>query len=111
MFTALAACDSNFSLKGCETITEVINMSINSFFALVWIIAVIYLAYGGLLFITSAGDKGKAGTAKEALTNALIGICVILGIQLIINLGKNLFGISENTVTIQKPTITAPTIN
>jgi threonine/homoserine/homoserine lactone efflux protein len=110
MFTALAAGCANFSLSGCDSITAVINMAINSFFTLVWVVAVIYLAYGGLLFITSAGDKGKATTAKDALTNALIGICVILGIQLIINLGKNLFGVGDS-VTITKPTINAPTIN
>jgi hypothetical protein len=100
------ACGS-FSISDCAGIKELINAGVSTFFTLIWVVAIIYLAYGGLLFITSAGDKGKATTAKDALTNALIGICVILGIQLIINLGKNLFGISGD-IQITKPTIVAP---
>lgn len=40
-------------------------------------IAVIYLIYGGFMYITSAGDNEKAEQGKRTLTFAIIGIILI----------------------------------
>ncbi|MCL5407153.1 MAG: pilin [Patescibacteria group bacterium] len=40
-------------------------------------IAVIYLIYGGLLYITAGGDAEKATKGRTALVNAIIGIVII----------------------------------
>lgn len=40
--------------------------------------AVIMLVVGGIRYITSGGDSGKASTARNMITNALIGIVVIV---------------------------------
>jgi len=40
-------------------------------------IAVIYLIYGGLLYITASGDAEKATKGRTALINAIIGIIII----------------------------------
>ncbi len=40
-------------------------------------IAVIYLIYGGLLYITAGGDAEKATKGRTALINAIIGIIII----------------------------------
>lgn len=40
-------------------------------------IAVIYLVYGGLLYITAGGDAEKATKGRTALINAIIGIIII----------------------------------
>lgn len=41
-------------------------------------IAVIYLVYGGLLYITAGGDAEKATKGRTAVINAIIGIVIIL---------------------------------
>ncbi|PIT97411.1 hypothetical protein COT77_01500 [Candidatus Berkelbacteria bacterium CG10_big_fil_rev_8_21_14_0_10_41_12] len=41
------------------------------------VIAVIYLIYGGIMYITAGGDAEKAGKGRVAITNAIIGIIII----------------------------------
>lgn len=41
-------------------------------------IAVIYLVYGGILYITAGGDAEKATKGRTAVVNAIIGIVIIL---------------------------------
>lgn len=109
MIQVLAANCGVFQFGQCTNITSLINAGIDTFFAVIWIVAIIYLAYGGIMFITSAGDKAKADTAQKALTNALIGIVVILGINVIITLvGSLLTGgtsVTKPSVGISIPTI------
>ena len=40
-------------------------------------IAVIYLIYGGILYITAGGDAEKATKGRTAVINAVIGIIII----------------------------------
>ncbi len=90
------------------TILKIFFQIVNSFFAVVWVIAIAFLAYGGLLFITSAGDKNKAEAAKGALTNALIGIAIILSINVIVSLIGNIFGGSQTVTPSIGATIPTP---
>jgi len=41
------------------------------------VLAVIYLVYGGILYITAGGDAEKATKGRTALINAIIGIVII----------------------------------
>lgn len=41
-------------------------------------IAVVYLVYGGILYITAGGDAEKATKGRTAVVNAVIGIVIIL---------------------------------
>lgn len=68
------------------TITQVdINTNIQTIFTniITWAlyiggaVAVVYLIYGGFIYITSAGDETKAEQGKIAITNSLIGVIVI----------------------------------
>ena len=42
------------------------------------IVAVIYLIYGGILYITAGGDAEKATKGRTAVINAVIGIIIIV---------------------------------
>lgn len=56
-------------------------------------IAVIYLIYGGLLYITAGGDAEKATKGRTALINAIIGIIIIaLAILIVQWVGKIIQG-------------------
>ena len=39
--------------------------------------AVVYIIYGGIQYITAAGDQEKASGARTTITNAMIGIIII----------------------------------
>lgn len=43
------------------------------------ILAVMMFSYGGLLWLTAAGEKGRVGEAQKIMTNALIGLMLALG--------------------------------
>jgi len=48
---------------------------------------------GGFGFITSGGDKAKLQTARDKLTNALIGIIVVVASWAIVALAGTFFGV------------------
>lgn len=51
---------------------------VNWILVLAGMIAVIYLIYGGILYITAGGDAEKATKGRTAVINAVIGIAIIL---------------------------------
>ena len=105
MFQVAAACGS-FSFAECTTIPLYIDAILKSVLSIGWIVAAIFLAIGALQYITSAGDKGKATEAKTTLTNALIGIVVLLSIGAIFTLATNLFGTGATITLPATPAVT-----
>jgi len=103
MFIANAANCQAFNFGECANVQELINAGSATFFAIIWFVAIIFLAYGGVLYITAAGDKGKAETAKTSLTNALIGIVIVLGLNVITDVILNLFSGGQ---AVKAPTVT-----
>jgi uncharacterized membrane protein len=62
-------------------LTDIVNI----FSAIVGVIAVIMIIVGGLRYITSGGDSGKVGTAKNTLIYAIIGLVVVALAQIIVH--------------------------
>lgn len=58
-------------------LAQVILRLINYVLAIVGVIALAYLVYGGFMYITSAGNEEKVEAAKLIIVNAVIGIVVI----------------------------------
>lgn len=66
------------------TITEIVTAVMNWLLVLVGIFGVIGFAIAGILYLISAGDETKAGTAKNAMMFSIIGVIVaILGLVII----------------------------
>jgi len=57
--------------------SEIINRLINFILIVAGILAVVYLIYGGIIYVTAGGDAEKAGKGRVAITNAIIGIVII----------------------------------
>ncbi len=53
------------------------------------IIAVIFIIYGGFLYITSAGDSTAAGKGKNTLVNAIIGLVIVIMSYMIVQVVYN----------------------
>lgn len=68
-----------------------------------------YLIFGGIQWITSGGDKGKAEEARNKITAAIIGLIIVAASYAIINLIVNFLGfgsfneVFQNVGTINKP--------
>lgn len=48
------------------------------------IIAVIFIVWGGILYMAARGDEGKVETAKSTIYNGIIGAAVVLGVGVIL---------------------------
>jgi type IV secretion system pilin len=61
----------------CGPLPQIILNLINYVLAIVGVIALAYLVYGGFRYITSAGNEETIEEAKRIIFNAIIGIVVI----------------------------------
>lgn len=59
-------------------ITDILIRIIQILLAVAGLIAVIFLIVGGFRYITAAGNEETAEAAKKTITNAIIGIVVII---------------------------------
>lgn len=50
---------------------------INIILIVVGLVAVLYLIWGGVTYVTAGGDAEKAGKGRTTITNAIIGIVII----------------------------------
>lgn len=54
-------------------------------------VAVLYIIYGGYLYILSAGDTDKAAAGRTTIINALVGLMLAMFATAIVNLvGRNI---------------------
>ena len=61
-----------------QSLTQLITNLINWFLGIAGTIAVVYLIYGGILYITAGGDAERATKGRTAVVNAVIGIVIIV---------------------------------
>lgn len=76
---------------GCENdnqtkqqLGQLANQAVNLFSFIVGAIAVIMIIYGGFRYITSGGDSGSVGTAKNTLIYAIVGLIIVALAQIIV---------------------------
>jgi len=64
---------------------DVLGNIVNVVLIVIGILAVFYLVYGGVMYVTSGGDSEKASKGRTAITNAIIGIVIIMVSLLLYN--------------------------
>lgn len=67
------------------TATNILTRIVNWILALAAALALIYLIYGGIVYITAAGNEEKTKAGKSALLSAIIGLVIIFLSYLIID--------------------------
>ena len=67
------------SLTTTDDATEFILRVVNFALGFLGLIAVIIVIYGGVLYVTAAGEEEKTQTGKKAITYAAIGLLIVLG--------------------------------
>jgi cytochrome bd-type quinol oxidase subunit 2 len=65
-------------------INEIVRQIINIFSVIVGIVSVIMIVYGGFRYITSGGDAGKVGSAKNTILYAVIGLVIVALAQVLV---------------------------
>jgi hypothetical protein len=78
--TAFAAISLPKPIQPIESasLSSIVTNIINWILWLAGALVVIYLIYGGIVYITAAGNEEKVKAGKSILLNAIIGIVIIL---------------------------------
>lgn len=80
--TSTTACDS--SGVNDDAVATAARNIVNLFSIIVGVAAIIMIIYGGFRYITSGGDSGRVGNAKNTLIYAIIGLVVVALAQVIV---------------------------
>lgn len=75
---------ANINDEAADTVTYTVNLAINIFSWIVGVASVLMIMVGGLMYITSGGDSGKVGKAKDTILYAIIGLVVVAIAQVIV---------------------------
>lgn len=82
----------NLQPQSITDIYIIIGNVIEILLSLIAVLAVIFVIYAGIQYITSSGDPVKTATAKSTITNAAIGIILSAGAYLIVDFLARRFG-------------------
>ena len=89
---AIQASDFNIPVSNAGSnlnITNVAVQVVNFLLVLAAVVAVIYLIYSGILYLTAAGNETNADKGKKGLINAIIGIVIIVLAMVILRVVSN----------------------
>ncbi len=79
---ALSANDFNIGIaspsSGTVNIRDVAVSVVNMILVVAAVLAVIFLIYSGILYLTAAGNEDNANKGKKGIINAIIGIIIIV---------------------------------
>jgi len=77
-------CNNATNGSGEQGIKDIAQKVTNIFSIIVGAASIIMIIYGGFRYITSGGDSGKVGNAKNTLIYAIIGLVIVALAQLIV---------------------------
>lgn len=72
-----------------SSVTNLARRIITTFSIIVGAASVIMIIYGGFRYITSGGESGRVGAAKNSLLYAIVGLVIVALAQLIIHFVLN----------------------
>jgi hypothetical protein len=72
-----------------DRVSSIVNTIINVFSLIVGIVSVIMIIVGGFQYITSGGDSGKVGNAKNTILYAIVGLVIVALAQVIVQFVLN----------------------
>jgi hypothetical protein len=69
-------------------------------FLFAFLLTFLYLIMGGIAWITAGGDKGQLETARNKITNALMGLVVVAAAYAVFTLVGQFFGLNIQALKI-----------
>lgn len=79
---------------GSPAIGAIIGAIIGVMLIFSFVIAFIYLLLGGFDWVTSGGDKAKLQSARDKITNAIIGLIIVASVWAIMTLVGQFIGVT-----------------
>ena len=79
---------------GANNLGQILGFVISIAFIIAILVALLFLVWGGIKWITSGGDKTGVEAARNQIIAAIIGLIVVFLAFFILNLILGLFGLS-----------------
>jgi hypothetical protein len=82
----------NFQVLGAKSdLLLVLLAVVDNLLRIAGIVAVVFIIYGGIQYITSQGESDKASKAQNTIVNALVGLVIaLIAIALVSFLGNRI---------------------
>jgi uncharacterized protein YacL len=97
---------ANLCNLNANNIGAVIGAAVEFILIIAVIIALFFLIWGGVRWITSGGDKAKVESARGTIIAAIIGLVIAFLAFFILSLALSFFGLSLTNLTLPKiPTV------
>lgn len=96
---------ANCVAEECIDANTMISNSIQWVIGVAGIVAVIFVVYGGISYITSSGDPNKVQKARQTIIYALIGIVIVALAEVITAFVSNLIREANDNAFINNTTI------
>lgn len=75
------------------TLSTILTFGIRAFFIIAGLLALLFLLLGGMAWVTSGGNKENVDKARDKITNAIIGVIIIVAtLAIIATLEQVVFG-------------------
>lgn len=79
LFAASAAAEVNFANPTTTNTTEeLVSSIVNWLLGITSAVVIIFLVYGGIMYITSSGDENQIEKSKKIINYAIIGLFLVL---------------------------------
>ena len=85
---------------GQGDLREFVKTVLNFILGFLGFICVLFVVYSGFLYVTSQGEDEATGKAKKIITNAVIGIIIILASFAIVNTALTIGGGASSSSTV-----------
>jgi hypothetical protein len=93
-----AAIGSGGIANGSTVVGKIIGTLVGAILVAAFLLAFFYLITGGVSWITSGGDKNQLETARNKITNAIIGLIIAFAVYAIMSLLGTWLGIGFPTM-------------
>lgn len=96
---------SFLNIGAVKNLTDLVSMFFAVLLMLAGLAAFIMIIWGGIDYLTSAGNPSKTGEAKDKIRSAILGLIIVFASWMILNtINPNLVELKEPETKIITPT-------
>lgn len=92
--------------RGGSIVGKLISNIAGLLFLFAFLLTFLYLIMGGIQWITGGGDKAQMETARNKITNAIVGVIIVAAAYAVFVLIGRFFGLDINALKI--PSFNSP---
>ena len=85
-----------------DSLSGIVSAIVTTLLIVATLVALFFLIWGGIRWVTSGGDKGKVESARNTIIAAIIGLIIAFLAYFILTLVLSFFGLSLTNIELPK---------